>query len=553
MYFENPCTFVWVISIVNSIFLIPFAGCHLSISSLCLLVPHLRLMSAFAWQVVQCRNVAHYGKVEELVRLVTELVPELLTPREKVQLLLRLRARVGCFQVSVVFILIAGCCINSHMGFITVLILCIVYRCNVSHSSFFQEVFPIHYGQEYEVTLHTLVWKFISRLDNLLPIPDIKQVSYRILFNLNHASVHLQTCSLCPYSDNKVSELLNHIRKEHLIQEPTGLFSAEPGEDVLQKVNSQMLKSKTNTCEYCGKIFEDVATLKTHIKTHIPIYHCDKCDKKYSSKAALIVHQRIHTGELPYLCLHCGRGLRSSNMLQLHVRTHTGDRRYTCHICGKTSVQHLARHMRMHRGEKNYLCSECGKTFLSSGELRLHTRYHTGERPYTCKHCGKSFTAKCHLMVHTRRHTGESPYRCSLCPKSFCTLRAQKKHMMIHSNQKSFQRLKCSKIFRHEETFKMHKLATATVQCSSRNLAKFDYGDQTCTVGDVRGRDVSVFGGGPKNTEGAGRCDPQRENISGGLGPDGRPRIQKDIEAVSGEAEKAQKRLSVHQGQPWPR
>uniref|UniRef100_A0A3P8TVM5 C2H2-type domain-containing protein n=1 Tax=Amphiprion percula TaxID=161767 RepID=A0A3P8TVM5_AMPPE len=147
-----------------------------------------------------------------------------------------------------------------------------------------------------------------------------------------------------------------------------------------------------------AKIFEDVATLKTHIKTHIPIYHCDKCDKKYSSKAALIVHQRIHTGELPYLCSHCGRGFRSSNMLQLHVRTHTGDRRYTCHICGKTSVQHLARHMRMHRGEKNYLCSECGKTFLSSGELRLHTRYHTGERPYTCKHCGKSFTAKCHLM-----------------------------------------------------------------------------------------------------------------------------------------------------------
>ncbi|XP_035813131.2 uncharacterized protein LOC111581860 isoform X1 [Amphiprion ocellaris] len=572
-------------------------GCHLSISSLCLLVPHLRLMSAFAWQVVQCRNVVHYGKVEELVRLVTELVPELLTPREKVQLLLRLRARLVlelCLNESTANLLN----IQPHLKVIEDLTISCssdqeeLEELEESKSNFvevvhtlledtdelkifFKEVFPIHYGQEYEVTLHTLVWKFISRLDNLLPIPDIKQTAEwlstspsimeeceRLVLepnqlkallhfhqqqsgntnqcfsqaqnmflptlslhskanwkqlaseqqemltddeeqfdysedeepveenqhdnestvedcskgnedltlkdeqrngmmtatapNLNHASVHLQTCSLCPYSDNKVSELLNHIRKEHLIQEPTGLFSAEPGEDVLQKVNSQMLKSKTNTCEYCGKVFKDVATLKTHIKTHIPIYHCDKCDKKYSSKAALIVHQRIHTGELPYLCSHCGRGFRSSHMLQLHVRTHTGDRRYTCHICGKTSVQHLARHMRMHRGEKNYLCSECGKTFLSSGELRLHTRYHTGERPYTCKHCGKSFTAKCHLMVHTRRHTGESPYRCSLCPKSFCTLKTLKKHMMIHSNQKSFQCLKCGKIFRHEETFKMH-------------------------------------------------------------------------------------------------
>lgn len=51
-------------------------------------------MCAFAWQVVQCCNVAQYRKVEELVKLVTEVAPELLTARERVQLLLRLRARV---------------------------------------------------------------------------------------------------------------------------------------------------------------------------------------------------------------------------------------------------------------------------------------------------------------------------------------------------------------------------------------------------------------------------------------------------------------------------
>lgn len=71
------------------------SGCRLSISSLRLLVPTLRLMCAFAWQVVQSCNVLHYGKVEELVRLVTELAPDLLTPREKVQVLLKLRARVS--------------------------------------------------------------------------------------------------------------------------------------------------------------------------------------------------------------------------------------------------------------------------------------------------------------------------------------------------------------------------------------------------------------------------------------------------------------------------
>ena len=51
-------------------------------------------MSAFAWQVVEQCNVMHYGKVEELVQLVTEVVPHLLRDSEKVDLLLGLRTKV---------------------------------------------------------------------------------------------------------------------------------------------------------------------------------------------------------------------------------------------------------------------------------------------------------------------------------------------------------------------------------------------------------------------------------------------------------------------------
>ncbi|XP_045927797.1 uncharacterized protein LOC123984749 isoform X2 [Micropterus dolomieu] len=536
-------------------------GRRLSVSSLCLLVPTLRLMCAFAWQVVQGCNVLHYGKVEELVRLVTELLPELLTPRDKVQLLLRLRARMVlelCRSESTANLLniqphlgviqnltIGSSCEqeeleeleNSKSNFVEVVHL--LLEDTEERRMFFKEVFPIHYGQQYENTMHTLVWKFISKLDNLLPIPDIKQTAAwlrtapsvmeecgqlvlepdqlkallhfhqqqsgstnkcytqtRSMFlprlslppkpnskqlatehqelstggedegqfdyNLNSPTlVGPQTCSLCPYSDSQVSGLLQHITEAHLIQEPSRSQSKEPETDhVLQKVNTETctteMRSTTNTCDVCTKVFKNVSTLNRHTKAHTVRFHCDKCEKTYSSKDALNVHRRIHTGETPYLCSRCGRGFRSLNSLDLHVRIHTGDRRYKCDICGKTSIQHLARHMRMHRGEKNYLCTECGKAFLSSGELRLHMRYHTGERPYTCKHCGRGFIAKCQLVVHMRQHTGESPYRCSVCPKSFCTLRAQKRHMKIHSNKKSFQCLKCGKIFRQEETFIMH-------------------------------------------------------------------------------------------------
>ncbi|XP_039892028.1 uncharacterized protein LOC120736115 isoform X2 [Simochromis diagramma] len=570
-------------------------GCRLSVSSLCLLVPTLRLMCAFAWQVVQCCNVAQYRKVEELVKLVTEVAPELLTTRERVQLLLRLRARLVlelCLSenttdllniqphLNVIRDLTLSCeqedateLENSKSNFVEVVHA--ILEDPEERQRFYKEVFSIYYGKQYDVTLQTLVWKFISRLDNLLPIPDIRQTAQwlssapsvteecarlilepdqlkallnfhqqqsgngskccsqadenmflpKLLFNpkgnfqhvsaqldelssskderqsdyseakepadckapvkdcgkeikglklkheqsdgmassycsdLNCAPLQLQTCSLCPYSDSHVSGLLSHIREEHLIQESNPI--TDPGKDcVFQRVRDQTFTPKmrriTDTCEYCGKVFKDVSALTSHIKTHTLPFHCDKCDKKYSSKWSLTVHRRIHTGETPYLCSYCGQGFRSSNILALHVRIHTGDRRYKCPICGKTSIQHLSRHMRMHRGEKNYLCTECGKAFLSSGELRLHMRFHTGERPYTCKHCGKGFIAKCLLTVHTRQHTGESPYRCSLCPKSFRTLRAQKRHLVIHSSKKSFQCLKCGKIFRQEETFKTH-------------------------------------------------------------------------------------------------
>lgn len=65
------------------------------LSSLALLVPPLRLMSAVMWEVVRQRNIKHYGKLEEFVSMVTDAVPELMSKREGRLLSLGLRARVS--------------------------------------------------------------------------------------------------------------------------------------------------------------------------------------------------------------------------------------------------------------------------------------------------------------------------------------------------------------------------------------------------------------------------------------------------------------------------
>ena len=72
-----------------------FADPPLSVSTLQLLVPPLRLMSARMWQVAQHQSSKHYGQLEEFVCLVTRTIPEVLTTRDKTLLMLGLRAKVS--------------------------------------------------------------------------------------------------------------------------------------------------------------------------------------------------------------------------------------------------------------------------------------------------------------------------------------------------------------------------------------------------------------------------------------------------------------------------
>lgn len=72
-----------------------FADIFLPLCSLRLLIPPLRLLSAAMWQVAQRREVLEYEKLDEFVTLVTATVPDLLSPKQRGKLLLRLRAKVS--------------------------------------------------------------------------------------------------------------------------------------------------------------------------------------------------------------------------------------------------------------------------------------------------------------------------------------------------------------------------------------------------------------------------------------------------------------------------
>uniref|UniRef100_A0A667X8C5 TERF1-interacting nuclear factor 2 N-terminal domain-containing protein n=1 Tax=Myripristis murdjan TaxID=586833 RepID=A0A667X8C5_9TELE len=168
-------------------------GDDLPVSYLRLLAPPLQLFSAAMWQVVQQGLVDHYGMLEEFVTMVTELVPELMSYSQRAQLILGLRSRLvlemcrGEHPVDLPTIephldrikAPISTAKDHHVEESEVNFVELVHTLLENPSErehFFQEIFPVHFGSKYDTALEMLVWEFISRLEELLPLPDFTQV-----------------------------------------------------------------------------------------------------------------------------------------------------------------------------------------------------------------------------------------------------------------------------------------------------------------------------------------------------------------------------------------
>lgn len=465
-------------------------------------------MTAFMWQIAQQHSVMHYDKLVDFISLATEIVPELLNPRQRAELILGLRARLVlelCRGDSITSLQT----IQSHLDKIhawnaelssndqmassdllktsyTNFASLVENLVNVPFEKefFFQEVFPANYGSAYDQRLQQLVSEFLSRLEQLLPVPDLQQTAawlpetpsvleefgqhlsepfalrallhhHKQLGTLGSAvssseeDIILSTLALPSqtgvgkfiesYSADNYESEEEYVALKDLEEEDLNQSSDVIADDWLPKKESGPM-SCLFSCSQCSFSHH----IKRKVQEHVQSEHCTATAIQkmlYMKKASTKTQQKNKDLNAEKKNVDGGPEKKRKSKKKDNV-----EKKHECKQKKNNIENKKQRRWKEPTGEdkrflstrpvnKNFRaeetkCLKCGKIFEHPNQLKAHMKLHNFR--YSCSQCEKGFTSQSGYYQHQRVHKRGRIFICSQCKKGFLCNYSLKQHERLH-------------------------------------------------------------------------------------------------------------------------
>jgi len=242
-----------------------------------------------------------------------------------------------------------------------------------------------------------------------------------------HRQAHNGSVYQCPLSCTRVtntwSAMSVHLWREHCLD--LELHQC-PVEACNYRNSSRAKVSRHQTahteerpwlCPLCGQAFKLAKQLRAHTATHnkspsSASLTCPVCNAHFSVARQLRLHiDSVHHKMKPFLCSFCGYSASSRSALKLHIRKHTGDKPFNCEECQYSTADHnsLRRHKMRHSGVRPYNCPYCPYSSIQSTTYKVHLKNkHAVEDVsnilFQCRFCVFKTVKESIFLAHVSQH-----------------------------------------------------------------------------------------------------------------------------------------------------
>ncbi|XP_026217391.1 zinc finger protein 678-like isoform X2 [Anabas testudineus] len=482
----------------------------LPLSSLRLLIPPLRLLTAAMWQVARQQSMKYYGMLGEFVSLVTEAVPQLLTDRQRSLLLLALRVKVTLSDLDPKDVhtyldrirSVSEAKLDADIGEHSSALRTLTEKLSPEdRRRLLQEVF----NQSFDSALQSLVSDFLSRIEQMFPVPDFKQAALW----LDAAAGGLEDC-LQEADREKLKELLT--RQSCSLGRATTTVGSDTEKILLSAWSHPLFTRLTNPnpaptdtalqTDLLPDVVNPVQLDVELVKVEVVVMTEDEQEELEETgigQTASPVEQEASSESSAEGGVECsvtpvilevfrlkespGNSADQSEDAAdqsdqpcsevtanaLYSISHNAQRvAHKCPQCGRCYIyrSQVIRHLRTNKS--------CSSALTTSGAMNLQTQHDGPEddprplqpclpisrppRTHTCFQCNSVFKTKAELRSHQRSHRARPVYQCGQCDKVFHHLSSLTNHKQTHLDRGGFTCSRCDKVFESAKQRDAHRL-----------------------------------------------------------------------------------------------